>query len=104
MTLPDMEVLDVNIPVGGSLSLAPQEETFLGRCFWRRGWQMKVRPTFVCDLWEKHTPKIYWEDKCYRANWIAIYKLFPDCYGTGGIDFQRNAVNHMYPSPYVRGP
>ena len=29
-----MEVLDIDIPVGGSLSLTPQEKTFLGRCFW----------------------------------------------------------------------
>lgn len=31
--LPDVEVLDVDVPVGSSLSLTPQEKTFLGRCF-----------------------------------------------------------------------
>lgn len=29
-----MEVLDIDIPVGGSLPLTPQQKTFLGRCFW----------------------------------------------------------------------
>ena len=32
--LPDMEVLYIDIPVGGSLSLTPKKETLLGRCFW----------------------------------------------------------------------
>ena len=30
---PDMEVLDIDIPVGGSLSLAPQKKPLLGRGF-----------------------------------------------------------------------
>lgn len=31
--LPHMEVLNIDIPVGGSLSLTPQEEALFGRCF-----------------------------------------------------------------------
>lgn len=31
--LPDVEVLDIDVPVGGSLSLAPQKEALLGRRF-----------------------------------------------------------------------
>lgn len=38
--IPDMEVLDIDIPVGGGLSLTPQEKTFLSRCFWGEKGQM----------------------------------------------------------------
>lgn len=31
---PDVEVLHVHVPVGGSLPLAPQQETFLSRCLY----------------------------------------------------------------------
>ena len=34
---PHVEVLDVDILVGSSLSLTPQKQTFLSREFWREG-------------------------------------------------------------------
>lgn len=33
---PDVEVLHVHIPVGGSLPLAPQQQTLLGRGLWKK--------------------------------------------------------------------
>lgn len=33
---PDVEVLHVDVPVGGSLPLAPQQQTLLSRGLWRR--------------------------------------------------------------------
>lgn len=33
---PDVEVLHINVPVGGSLPLAPQQQTLLSRRLWKQ--------------------------------------------------------------------
>lgn len=54
--LPDMEVLYIYIPVGGSLSLTPQKQTLLGRCFWQKWW---------CD--------INWDSKTWIiTSWVSV--------------------------------
>jgi len=35
---PDVEVLHVDVPVGGGLPLAPQQQTLLSRGLWEKGY------------------------------------------------------------------
>lgn len=57
-----MEVLDVNIPVGGGLSLAPQEKAFLGRGFYVQQ-KMCIKLTSAYGI-EKIPIKFLMIEKC----------------------------------------
>lgn len=69
---PDMEVLDIDIPVGGSLSLTPQQQTFFGRCFWKELFYTNIFQTIMCFVLCICHLHIY----VYIYSYIYVYLTF----------------------------